>query len=483
MTLTSRRTFLGSMLAPALLPAKEEPRLTPWMYMIYPIEQWLDDYERTLNAWADGGVRGIVIGPAVFYKQVPQFDFTYARPGERFPVFTANPKIYAKYGVPPPKAADRDPVREKKLRGLMDNIAARGWEIMFFGPGQSSPGKPFAEDPFGARGLAAACEDTMQAFPQLSGIILDGAGEHHYELDFHHGGELFELRDHERATYTARGFDVARIEQGIAHLRKRFHSLTPAQVRYYAPGGSLGGLALFDINEDALYWLRTRQQITLQRMSSLREQINTLSRKTKLGTIPRTATFSLLTSQDYLRTHQYFDYIFPKHYFWHRGFDGMYGTIARWVTTLHEWNPALSEQDCFSVVKSWFGLQLPQVNTFADLELGFPDEFFTEVVYSETKRSLEAIGDPEKVIAWVSTGRNPHAGDPMPSRDLYRILAESARAGLKRFIFHPDLNLTAAEWSVISRVGGKPWKEDPNGYWPAASPKPDTWNGGRKRPR
>jgi hypothetical protein len=134
-------------------------------------------------------------------------------------------------------------------------------------------------------------------------------------------------------------------------------------------------------------------------------------------------------------------------------------------------------------VKSWFGLQLPQVNTFADLELGFPDEFFSEVVYSETKRALDAVGDPDKVIAWVSTGRNPHAGDPMPARDLYRILAESARAGLKRFIYHPDLNLTAAEWSVISRVGGKQWKEDPNGYWPAASPKPDTWNGGRTRPR
>ena len=28
--------------------------LVPWMYMIYPLEQWLSDYKRTFDAWADG---------------------------------------------------------------------------------------------------------------------------------------------------------------------------------------------------------------------------------------------------------------------------------------------------------------------------------------------------------------------------------------------------------------------------------------------
>jgi len=84
------------------------------------------------------------------------------------------------------------------------------------------------------------------------------------------------------------------------------------------------------------------------------------------------------------------------------------------------------------------------------------------------------------VIAWVSTGRNPHAGDPMPAHDLHRILTESQRAGLKRFVFHPDVNLGAAEWSVISGLCGKPWKEDPKAYWPPDTPKPGTWNGGRR---
>jgi hypothetical protein len=178
----------------------------------------------------------------------------------------------------------------------------------------------------------------------------------------------------------------------------------------------------------------------------------------------------------------YFDYIFPKLYFWNRGFDGMYGTIARWVEKISEWNPQLSERDCFAVVKAWFGLELPGIHSLADMDqVGFPEEFFSQVVYSETKRALVAIGDDNKVICWVSSGRHPHAGDPMSSDDLYRILLAAQRAGLERFIFHPDFDLDVPEWEVISGLCGKQWKEDPQGsYWPPDTPKPDTWNGGRK---
>ena len=77
-----------------------------------------------------------------------------------------------------------------------------------------------------------------------------------------------------------------------------------------------------------------------------------------------------------------------------------------------------------------------QVRTLFDLEAGFPDEFFSEVVYGETRRAIEAAG-VGKVICWVSTGRTPHAGDPMPARDLLGILRASEAAGLKRFVFHP----------------------------------------------
>ncbi|MCP5109807.1 MAG: hypothetical protein GY953_03110, partial [bacterium] len=208
------------------------------------------------------------------------------------------------------------------------------------------------------------------------------------------------------------------------------------------------------------------------------KQIDGLSRKVKLGTIPRAPTFSVLTTQDYQRMHPYFDYVFPKHYFWHRGFDGLYGTVARWVQKIHEWNPSLTQRDCFAVAKAWFGIELPGVQSLADMELGFPDEFFEQVVFTETRRALEAIGDANKVIAWVQTGRSPHAGDPMPARDLDRILAASRKAGLKRFLFQPSGDLGAAEWSVISSFCGNRWKKSPTGYWPPGTPK-STFSGGR----
>ena len=246
-------------------------------------------------------------------------------------------------------------------------------------------------------------------------------------------------------------------------------------------GGTLGGLALFEPNEDALYWLRTSQEITVRHMEAVYKQLSRLKRKVKLGGIFRTPAFSLLTTQDYLKMKPYFDYIFPKHYFWNRGFDGMYGTIARWVRKIEEWNPGLTEKDCFAVVQSWFGLELPGIHSLEDMDsVEFPDSFFSEVVHSETRRALEAIGNDDKVIAWVSTGRHPHAGDPMPSHDLFRILVASQSAGLKRFIYHPDPDLGVPEWKVISGLCGNPWAENPSGYWPPDTPKPDTWDGGRK---
>ena len=115
----------------------------------------------------------------------------------------------------------------------------------------------------------------------------------------------------------------------------------------------------------------------------------------------------------------------------------MYGTIARWVRKLREWNPTLTDADGFAVVQSLFGIELPGINSLMDMELGFPDEFFEQVVYSETRRALEAIGDENKTVAWVSTGRSPHAGDAMTARDLHGILSASQRAGLTQFSLPP----------------------------------------------
>ncbi len=331
-----RRSFLGAALATAASPLIAQParRLVAWMYMIYPLEQWLDDHERTLDAWEEGGVRGLVIGPLVFFKQVPRFEFTYARPGEKFGTFAPDPAIYRKYNLDPPQQTSRDPEKEKKLNEIVESAVRRGWEVLFFGPGYYGRRRSFEQDPFGALSLAAGIEDTMRAYPQAKGVLIDGGGEHHYELAFHHGGELLEIRESEHPVMQYLKMDTDRMQRGIDHLRDRMHHLTPSMVRYYAAGGVLGGLDLFDLNEDALYWLRCRQEVTIETFAAYRKAMDAMDRKAKFATITRATSFSLLTTQDYSRIHPYIDILFHKHYFWHRGFDGMYGTVQRWVQTL-----------------------------------------------------------------------------------------------------------------------------------------------------
>lgn len=444
--------------------------MVPWIFTHSPLEHWMADYRRIFDAWEDGGVRGIVVG----YLRFRQED------GTIIPTFPADPKVYASFGVRPPPETLRDPEKERLLHAMMDDAASRGWHVMIFSSRGDGGARPLEEDPYGAVGFAADAQDIMNAYPQAHGLIIDGPGEHPYELTFRREGELFETREHWRHRFMHLGVDMGRIERGIAHLRDRFHNLTPSLVRYHASGGMLAGLMLFDLNEDALYWLRMRHETALGYMAAVRAQLDGLNRKVELGGIPRAATFSSLTGQDYQRMALYFDYVFPKHYFWHRGFDGMYGTIARWVQQISAWNPTLTEEDCFGVVKAWFGIELPGIHSLMDMELGFPEAFFSEIVHSETRRVLEAVGDDDKVIAWVSTGRSPHAGDAMPARDLHGILTASERAGLKRFLFHPDPDLGAPEWRVISGLCGNLWREAPDGYWPSDTLRPDEFKGGRR---
>ena len=96
-------------------------------------------------------------------------------------------------------------------------------------------------------------------------------------------------------------------------------------------------------------------------------------------------------------------------------------------------------------------------------------------MYRETRQALDAIGDDDKVICWVSTGRGPHRGDSMPARDLEGILRASQQVGLQRFLYHSTGTLGAAERRVLSGMCGTLWKDDPEGYWPAVTPKPGSF--------
>jgi hypothetical protein len=433
-----------------------------WVFLCHdsPLEHWMEGYKTRFDAWEQGGVTGLVVGRMIFRQE----------DGTNIKAYASDPKIYSARGEETPEDGPRDPVKEKALHAMLDDAAGRGWPILIFGYG----------------GSPAQLEDLSQAFPQTRGFIIDGPGEHSYELAFHHGGEVFELNEGTVTRFGHIGIDIERAQRGMLHLRQSLHRLEPAAIRLHADGGMLAALELFDLNEDALYWLRARQQVSEYEWQAARAQIdakgNTAHGKALLGGIPRTPVFSPLTGQNYHKMAPYFDLVFPKHYYWHRGFDGLYGTVSRWVKRLAAWNPSLSEAECFTVVEALLGIRLPGVHSLLDMEKGHTEEFFTQVVYNETRRALDAIGDPNKVIGWVSTGRSPHGGDQMPPSTLSGILDAAQAAGLQRFLYHPEPDFGAAEWTLISSRCGKQWDEDYKGYWPTGTDKPDSYNGNRPVP-
>ena len=261
------------------------------------------------------------------------------------------------------------------------------------------------------------------------------------------------------------------------HLFTRLHNLTDRDIRIWcgtgssssagtfsgAPQGGSGLLGAFGLlgNDPALAeWLAFRMDSLTETYKRLGElaRANT-QRSFKIAAGPRSAGWSSLCGYDYGRLGDVLDVMLCKHYFWHRGFDGLYGTVARYVQTLTEWSPGLSERGALQFVTALFGIELPGIETLRDFDRGFPPEFFQTVVVRETERAIAAMGDdPERVCPWVDAGRKPHDGEPFTPHDLDRMLEAAQGAGLRRFLYHHHGNLTPGEWAVISARCGQPWQ-------------------------
>jgi hypothetical protein len=263
------------------------------------------------------------------------------------------------------------------------------------------------------------------------------------------------------------GYEYNALVAAKDRLLQTLHNLDPAKIALHTPGGLLGGYHLLGADPDLMAWFSFRVDSLTDFFSGVRAGIAAeLDRPIKLGVGPRSAAFAPLCGYDFARLVPFMDILLPKHYFFHRGFDGMVGTVHRYVETLTAWNPGLRDADALAVVQVLFGLTLPGVTSRQQMEEALTPEFFQTVVTQETRRALAVAGDANRIVPWVDAGRNPHDGDPMPPGQLRQLLQVAEQAGLQRFLYHHHGNLTPGEWTVMSEICGTPWNPLKSDYMP-----------------
>ncbi len=422
-----------------------------------PIETVLDNYERVFDAWEVMGVRGIVIGRMVFRDDQ----------GSYHAIFQPDARHYQRLAVqPPPPPEQMFADRRRKLDRLFAEAKRRKWSILIFapnageGPGARDKYRRFASP----NAWAARIADTLAQFPEVDGGIIDGP-EWGYEIEPGHRSNIFaDLPETVRPLAESMHYDFDELRQAAQRLKTRLRELNEQEVRSYSEAGFAGTARLFGSDPDLTSWVRFRTEVLTGTVKMLKGLMREQRADLRLGMGPRSAAFAPLCGYDFRALMKYLDYLLPKHYFWHRGVDGFYGTVYRWMRTLTEWNSGLSDEAALAVVQAFFGIEMPGVQSAFDFERGFPDEFFEQVVIKETEAALAAVERPEQVVPWVDAGRRPHRGDPMGSGDFIRILEASRRAGLRRFLYHNHAHLTAAEIEVLRHLCGDPAKPLPGGY-------------------
>ena len=437
-------------------------KLSLWMRFGQPLEVVLDDYEQIFDGWQAGGVEAIVVGRLLFANAA----------GEpmTMPAFDPDPAVYRELGVEPPAApTEKLPEKRALLTEALTAAKERGLEIYVFcpdaGQGAGGDGHHLADE----RSLAARVarvRDVMESFPMVDGGVLDGP-ELGYEIAPGHRSNLFEdMPETLRGAAGELDHDFDALVAARDRLHDSLDDLRAAEIDLRGDGGFLGTLELLDGDRDLTDFFAFRRDLLMRYYDRQHEALQGLSRPVRIGVGSRLPCFTPLNGYDLARMGRTYPFLLPKLYFFHRGFDGFYGTIGRYIQTLTEWNPGLSDAHAMKVVEAFLGVRLPWVRSRFDLELGFPPEAFGAFVESETRRMLAAVPAPERVVPWVESGREPHHGDPISAGDLFRYLTAAQGAGLQRFLYHSHTHLTGGEWAVISHMCGEKWYEGKPGYAP-----------------
>ena len=447
-----------------------------WMDIQRDLEGVMYDHERILDAWREGGVDGVVFGPLVFGQQkLTQNAQALPSEGPVAPTYDPNPAVYARLGVEAPAPPEHKlPEKRALLEQTMSATKDRGMQVyIMYADGGAGPGGPgyYLHDPQTLASRVARMVDTLEHYPMADGVVMDGP-EWGYEMAPHHMDHrsyfFNDLPESVAPMAKDLGYDYAEMVAAKDRLLALFHDLDPKRIRSNARGGLVGAHRMLGADGDLMAWLTFRVDSLTRYFRGVREGVAAhLDRPVRMGCGPRSAAFAPLCGYDFVDLAEFMDFLLPKHYFFHRGFDGFVGTVYRYAQTLTEWNPGLAVADALEVVQALFGISLPGVgDDMLDFESALSPEFFEQVVTQETRRAIAAVDDPERIVPWLDTGRFPHDGDPMSARDLKMLLDAADAAGLRRFNYHHQGNLSAGEWIVISDKCGTRWDPRNSGWAP-----------------
>ncbi|MBT3344892.1 MAG: hypothetical protein HN712_23625 [Gemmatimonadetes bacterium] len=446
-----------------------------WMDVMRDLESVMGDHERILDAWAEGGVDGVVFGPLVFgTNRLGQGAQSFESGEVVAAAYDPNPAIYKRMGVEAPPAPEHKlPEKRALLEKTMIAAKDRGMEVYaMYADSGAGPGGDgyYMRDEKTLAARVARMVDTLEHFPMADGAVMDGP-EWGYEMAPHHMNHrsyfFNDLPEAVAPMAADMGYDYEAMVAAKDRLLALFHNFDPAKVRLHARGGLVGSYQMFGSDPDLMAWLSFRVESLTGYFRQTREGIAAeLERPIKLGCGPRSAAFAPLCGYDFAQLAEFMDFLMPKHYFFHRGFDGFIGTVHRYVETLCEWNSGLKVTEALDIVQALFGITLPGVEGMVDFESALSPAFFEQVVTLETKRALAAVDDPERIVPWLDTGRFPHDGDPMSARDLQMLLDTAEAAGLRRFNYHHQGNLSPGEWVVISNKCGTRWDPRTSEYEP-----------------
>lgn len=438
-----------------------------WMDIQRDLEGVMQDHERILDAWHEGGVDGVVFGPLVFGQaKLTQNAQSLPSEGPVAATYDPNPAVYKRLGVEAPAAPEHKlPEKRALLEKTMTATKDRGMQVyIMYADGGGGPGGPghHLHDPQTLAARVARMVDTLEHYPMADGVVMDGP-EWGYEMAPHHMNHrsyfFNDLPESVEPMARDLGYDYAAMVAAKDRLLDLFHNLDPKRIRSNARGGLMGAYRMLGADADLMAWLSFRCESLTRNFRQMREGVAAhLERPVRMGCGPRSAAFAPLCGYDFVDLAEFMDFLLPKHYFFHRGFDGFIGTVYRYSQTLIEWNPGLSVADTLEIVQAMFGIVLPGVSDdMLDFESALSPEFFEQVVTLETKRAVAAVDDPERIVPWLDTGRFPHDGDPMTPRDLKMLLDSAEAAGLRRFNYHHQGNLSPGEWVVLSDKCGTRW--------------------------